>query len=245
MRPILFKWRGITIWSYPAMLYLGLVAGIVSGNIAAHAAGLDAFRVFVATCILTVPALIGARILHVLIHWLSYRRDLRTIWNRQEGGAAQYGGLGLALLMSVPLLAAFRLRFGAYWDIAFFTILVAMILARIGCLLNGCCAGRPSTSWLSMNLPNHAHVWRKRVPSQFLEGGLALLLMIAAIFLLRAQLFPGAVFLIGLTGYSAGRFVLEFTRELHPGMRDLNIYRRISVAIVLFSVAILAARWPR
>lgn len=28
------------------MLYVGLVAGVTAGNIAAHVAGLDAFRVF-------------------------------------------------------------------------------------------------------------------------------------------------------------------------------------------------------
>ena len=46
MRPVLFKWRRLTVWSYPAMVYLGLVAGVVAGNVAANAAGLDAFRVY-------------------------------------------------------------------------------------------------------------------------------------------------------------------------------------------------------
>ncbi len=41
MRPILFQWRGLTVWSYPAMLYIGLVAGVVAGNVAAHAAGIE------------------------------------------------------------------------------------------------------------------------------------------------------------------------------------------------------------
>ncbi len=52
MRRILFRWRGVTVWSYPAMLYVGLVAGVVAGNVAAHVVGIDAFRAYVATLVL-------------------------------------------------------------------------------------------------------------------------------------------------------------------------------------------------
>lgn len=34
VRPVLLRWRGYTIWSYPAMLYVGLVAGVAAGNAA-------------------------------------------------------------------------------------------------------------------------------------------------------------------------------------------------------------------
>ena len=49
MRRILFRWRGLTIWSYPAMLYVGLVAGTIASNVAAHQARIDPFRAYVAT----------------------------------------------------------------------------------------------------------------------------------------------------------------------------------------------------
>ena len=45
MRPVLFYWRGRPIWSYPAMLYIGLVFGVLAGNVAAHAEGANAFAV--------------------------------------------------------------------------------------------------------------------------------------------------------------------------------------------------------
>lgn len=138
MRPILFQWRGLTVWSYPAMLYIGLVAGVVAGNVAAHAAGIDAFRAFVATLVLIVPALIGARLFYVASHWQLYRQSLWRICDRSGGGFAMYGGLPVVLLLSVPVLGALRLDFGAFWDVAAFTILVGMIFVRIGCLMNGC-----------------------------------------------------------------------------------------------------------
>jgi len=112
------------------MLYTGLVLGMVASNYAAHVAALDAFRVFVGTFILIIPALAGARLLHVASHWDFYRACPSRIWDLNEGGMAQYGGILLAVPLSVPFLSAMRLPFGTFWDVASFTILIGMIFTR-------------------------------------------------------------------------------------------------------------------
>ena len=245
MRPMLFQWRGLTVWSYPAMLYIGLVAGVVAGNAAAHAAGIDAFRAFVATLVLIVPALVGARLFYVVSHWQLYGKSLRRIWNRSDGGYAMYGGLPLALLLSLPLLAALRLPFGAFWDVAMFTVLVGMIFARIGCLMNGCCAGRPSKTGVSAYLPNHMGVWDRRIPTQCLEAGWAAVLLVCAITVWRWLPFPGALFLVVTAGYASGRLLLESTREPLSGASRFTIHHGISVVLIVLSLAALTARWPK
>ena len=154
MRRVLFRWRSVTVWSYPAMLYVGLTFGVVASNIAAHAAGLDPLRVYIATIVLIVPALIGARLLFVASEWRYYRRNLRRIWDRTEGGSMMFGAVPMMLLCSVPLLRALHISFGAFWDVSTFTILVGMIFTRVGCLLNGCCSGRATRSWFGIRLPN-------------------------------------------------------------------------------------------
>jgi prolipoprotein diacylglyceryltransferase len=227
------------------MLYIGSVAGVVAGNVAAHAAGVDAFRVFVATFILIVPALIGARLLHAASHWRVYRQRLRRIWNRREGGAAQYGGLAIVLPLSVPLLAAFQLPLGAFWDVAAFMILVGMIFTRIGCLMNGCCAGRPSRMWGSVYLPNHRGVWEKRIPTQCLEAAWAAVLLVSAIEVWHRLPFPGALFLCVTAGYASGRLVLESAREPPPGGHTFTIHHAISLLMIVLSLAALTARWGK
>ena len=244
MRPLLFQWRGIRIFSYPAMVYLGMVAGVVAGNLVAHAARLDAFRVYVATLVLFVPALTGARLFHVVMHWQLYRDDPGKAWRRNQGGAAQYGGLVLVLLCSVPLLAWLRLSFATYWDVAIFTILVLMIFGRVGCVLNGCCAGRRSDSWIAMRLPNHEGVWERRLPTQFLELGWAAVLLAGAI-LARPRLpFAGALFWLVTAGYAVGRLWLESMREESVGQR-FTVQHGISVLLITLAIGVFAVGWPK
>src|SRR2546423_8340716 len=134
MRPVLFHWRGRAVPSYPAMLYLGVVSGLVAGNVAANATGLNGARVYVASLALLPLALVGARLASVVANLGAYRDGPGRIWRRAEGGQAMYGGL-ITVPASVPLLAVLHLPFWAFWDVGAFTLLTGMIFARVGCLL--------------------------------------------------------------------------------------------------------------
>jgi phosphatidylglycerol:prolipoprotein diacylglycerol transferase len=226
------------------MLYLGLVAGVLAGNLAAHAARIDALRVFVASLILIPVCLVGARLLYVATHWKRYRDDRARIWDRRDGGLSMLGGLPLAIPLSVPLLASVGLPFAAFWDVTAFTILTGMILTRVGCLLNGCCSGRACESWFGLNLPDHRGVWMRRIPTQCLEGPWALMLLGGAAAAWRIAPFPGAVFLAVMGAYALGRLVLESMRALAvPG--EITDGHIISGLMILCSVAAFFVLWPR
>lgn len=239
MRRVLFELNGIKIYSYPAMLYLGLNLGMVAENFAAKAAHLDTLKVFIATLLLLIPALVGARLLHVITHWSVYRLAPERIWRQAEGGAAMYGAVPFMLIASVPLLNAFQISFGSFWDVATFPILVGMIFTRIGCLLNGCCSGRASNSFCAMNLPDHNGVWQRRIPTQLLEAGWGMLLLVAAIFLWNLSPFPGTIFLCVLVSYSLGRFAFEWTRQEQDRMGMLTVDQAISFILVLIPLILL------
>ena len=223
------------------MLYVGLVFGVLAGNAAAHAEDANAFAVFVATFALLVPALLGARLLFVVTHWGQFRSDLRRIWRRDEGGAAQYGALVIAIPLSIPILRLLGLGIGTFWDAAAFTILVGMAFTRIGCFLNGCCAGRP-TRW-GFRLPNRAGTWERRVPTQLLEATLALFLLVLAVAAWPTRPFAGSVFLLVAGGYGVGRLVLETLRERPPGRGVFSVHHAISLIMVLTALTVLGQRW--
>jgi phosphatidylglycerol---prolipoprotein diacylglyceryl transferase len=242
VHPIMFRWRGLTIHSYAAMQYVGLVLGVIAGNSAAHAAGLDAYRVFIATCILLFPALAGARLLHVASHWKFYRANRSRIWDRSEGGAANYGGILVAVPLSIPLLRLLHVPFAAFWDVSMVTIMVGMIFTRIGCLLNGCCAGRPTDSWFGIQLPDHTGVSERRIPTQLLEAGWATVLLASAIIVWPSLPFEGALFVFVSVGYATGRLLLESTRNTSRNGLRFTLHHAISLLIIAASLAALTLR---
>ena len=243
MRRILFQWRGIKFYAYPTMLYFGLVFGVIGGTYAASFRGLDPVPVYTALLLLILPALAGARILFVVSHWQTYRREPSRIWRRSEGGAALYGGLVLSFILSLPLLAALRISIGAFWDAAAVAMLVGMIPTKFGCLLNGCCAGRPTEGRLGLYLPNERGIWRRRWPAQLLEAGLAVVVLTGSF--AAQKWFPanGVLFLTALAGYGAARWWLESTRETIDRIGQLNLHRTISAALLVLSLTTLAILW--
>jgi prolipoprotein diacylglyceryltransferase len=92
-------------------------------------------------------------------------------------------------------------------------MLVGAIVTRLGCLMNGCCAGRPTDGKLGVWLPNTAGEWRRRYPTQVLEAVWAGLLLVAALLARNAMPFDGAL-CAGVIGvYCAGRVLLQGARE--------------------------------
>lgn len=222
MRRVLFSRHGVEVHSYPALLYLGLVCGVYAGYGAAASMPIDADRAVIGVLILIVPALVGSRLWFVLTHREVFRREPRRVWRRDEGGAALVGGLLLAVALSPAVLAGLGLPFGAFWDAATFTMLVGMIFTRVGCLLNGCCAGRPSEGRLALHLPDHHGRWARRHPVQLLELTAAVALLAGAIAIATDPPFEGSIFVFGLAGYGCVRSILNPLREPQGTRKELS-----------------------
>jgi phosphatidylglycerol:prolipoprotein diacylglycerol transferase len=236
MRKVLFSWNGFTIYSYPAALYLGMVIGVFAGAHMARLSSMDPNRFAVAAIILFIPGMIGARLFFVLLRWRVYASDPRRILRHSEGGMAMYGAILAALPISLALLPAMQLPFGAFWDAGTFTMLILVIFGRIGCLLNGCCGGRQTSAWYGIDLPDHRGVWQRRIPTQLLEITWAAMLLGTLIMLRGHEPFPGAMFCLAVLAYGAFRFVLQPFREDMSG-RDTPILQATSLLLVLAALA--------
>jgi prolipoprotein diacylglyceryltransferase len=218
LRPVLLTVRGRELHSYPFLLYLGGVAGTFAS--AAAAPDKLTVRVAFATAVLIVPALVGSRLLYVLTHLEAYRGHWQLAFRRSAGGGAMYGGLILALPLSVPLMRVLEVPLGIYWDAAVFALLVGTIFTRAGCLLHGCCRGA------------------RRIPTSVLEAALACVLLAGAVALQSRVPFEGALFLGALAAYAAGRFALDFTRA-DRRRRGLTVAQATSVCAVLSTLPVV------
>jgi phosphatidylglycerol---prolipoprotein diacylglyceryl transferase len=240
-RRYLLRWRGLNVPGYTAMLYVGCVTGVLAGAAAAGAAGLDESSVALVTIALLIPALAGARLWFVVEHWGVFRREPRRIWRRSEGGSALHGGLALSVAVSVPFLAVLGLPFWRFWDAASLTMLIGLACTRVGCLMNGCCGGRRSSGRLAVRLPDEQGDWQKRIPTQLLEAGWAVLVLTGAVLARPGAPFAGAVFLGVLAAYGAGRLVLEPTRAA-AGSRASRANLAFVAALTIAATLVLLLR---
>jgi len=242
MRPILFRFFDRPVHSYPVMLYIGIVLGIETQLLAARSIGIDSMRVLVATLGILSCAMIGARVLHVVVHWADYRQRPLEMLRFARGGASMYGGLAFAVAISPPLLAWLRLPFAVYWDLAAFTLVIGTIVTRIGCMLQGCCAGRAASGWWACNLPDHEGVWRPRIPTQLMESAWSTIVLGGAVVVWYHLPFHGAVFIWVAGAYAAGRIVLEPMRAEQERVKGISVQQAISIAIVGMAIAAFASR---
>jgi prolipoprotein diacylglyceryltransferase len=243
MRRVLFTFRGRPVHSYPVMLYLAIVLGIYAQLLAARSIGVDTGAVLAATLIVVAIALFGARLLFIVPHWREFSRQPRRILRFAEGGASMYGGVLLAVPMSVPVLALFGLPFGTYWDTTTFTLLVGLLVGRIGCFLNGCCAGR-ETHRLGAWLPNERGEWKRRIPTQALEAAWTAVVLAGAVALWGHQPFSGALLPYAVGAYGAGRLVLETLRERQDRLAGVGLQHVLSIFFVTVALASFAiAGW--
>lgn len=136
----------------------------------------------------------------------------------------------------------------AYLDVTLAGAGVFHACGRIGCLLSGCCFGRP---WKAGVRYRHAHaemgfpkqlVGVRLFPIQAVESAWITGLVAAATFLVYHQALPGAAFAFYVCGYAWGRFCFEFAR----GDADRPYWKGFSQAqwvSLLLTVAISAAEF--
>lgn len=232
-------WRGQAVSSYIVMLYLGCVVGTLGGAAVAQTRGLDPIHFAVATCVLLVPAFAGARLWFVALNWPVFRPERSRIWRRDEGGWSVYGGLTGGFIASFPLLAAAGIPLWRFWDAAAITMLIGLILTRLGCAMNGCCGGRETSGRLGCWLPDHSNAWRRRVPTQLLEAGWGALVLAGALILQSHLGSDGMLFAAVVAAYGAGRLVLEPLRESAGSAAGRRANEVASVVLIVAGVLAL------
>lgn len=163
--------------------------------------------------------------------------------------------LGAMLFVPVASVLYFRLRrlpVGSSCDAGLAAGPLGQAIGRIGCLLGGCCWGRPTDGWLAVNLPGAQGHWCPRYPTQLMSSLADAAIFVAALLIeprLKARgAFPGMLSLILLATYFTKRFAMEFLREEHPlvlgGLSWAHVASLVGLVVVA-AVWLVAARRHR
>jgi phosphatidylglycerol:prolipoprotein diacylglycerol transferase len=152
-------------------------------------------------------AFLGAKLVYLSAEgWLHWHDENR--WVILATGKSITGALlgGYAAVEIVKRLSGYTSATGDWFAII---APVGIMLGRIGCVLHGCCLGRPyDASWFSVGDGSGVARW----PAAQVELLFNSLALIAVLLLRSRKLLPGQHFHLYLMGYGLFRFGHEFLR---------------------------------
>jgi phosphatidylglycerol:prolipoprotein diacylglycerol transferase len=246
MVPILFRLGDLTIYAYGFFLGLGFVVGMVIAALKAQRAGVPFERVVDLFFCSVLSAIVGSRILFVLINFDLYRKDPIQILKVWEGGLVYYGGLLLAAGASIWYLRRHRMPVWKMADLFCPSLALGLVFGRIGCFFAGCCYGKETSLPWGVIFRNPDSLARLNVPlhpAQLYDAANGLTIFFFLIWMERRKAFDGQIFWLFLLLYSAGRFFVEMVRGdprgfLFQGL--LSTSQGIGISLGLLSLFMLS-----
>ena len=187
-----------------------------------------------------VFSIMGARILHVLMHlpyYMLYPLRIIRLW---EGGMTLQGGLIFSISFSIYYIKTRHLPLGKIADCAAPAIAFGFSIGRIGCFLNGCCYGVPSSFGFVFPLNSPAGEFssgQPLLPTQLISS-LNLLVMGVVLHLLRKKnVARDRLLPLFLILYSVHRFLIEFLRgDTSPTAFNMTSFQIMSIILALFAL---------
>lgn len=183
-----------------------------------------------------LAGVIGARALHVFANFSHYINDPISMLYIWKGGLAFYGGLILAILVSIIFMIKNKMPVLKTADLIAPYLALGHSIGRIGCFFNGCCFGKPVThKFLGVT---YSFESIRRHPAQLYAAFCLLLIFVILRIIQKKPKFSGFVFSTYLLLYSTQRFFIDFSRGDNP-IFSLGLTISQSISLVIFGVAIL------
>ncbi|MCK4994474.1 MAG: prolipoprotein diacylglyceryl transferase [Candidatus Omnitrophica bacterium] len=230
MHPVLFNFGNLKIFSYGAMVALGVLFSTVFVYRLALKRGLDAEKIVDLIFWIVVWGLIGGRLFYVLINPEIYFKNPLEIIKINKGGLVFHGSLLGAIITALVFVKKSKQPLFETLDIIFVFLPLAHALGRVGCFLNGCCAGKPTQSFLGVIFPGHS----LRVhPTQLYSAFFLLIIFLILYFLEKKKHFAGEIVSLYLIIYGVMRFAIEYLRDNPKVLGDLTMFQCISIVLIL------------
>lgn len=231
MHPILFKLGPFTIYSYG---FFVAVAFLISSALVVKAGekqGLVKTDVLDILIAILLGGIIGGRSLFVIINLPYFLENPVHIAMLNEGGMAFQGGLAGGMIAA---LIACRVKKVSFWRILDLVSPYAALghaIGRVGCLMNGCCYGKPVTSGFGLVFRGESVM---RVPVQVYESLSLLAISMVLLYLNRKRRFEGEIFSVYVILYAVIRIALEPLRDDNPVvLAGMTLPNLISVGMLV------------
>jgi phosphatidylglycerol:prolipoprotein diacylglycerol transferase len=216
---VAFQIGGFTIYWYGILAAFGFLTAFWTSSRRAPREGLSSEIIVDLAPWLIGGAIVGARLFYVATHWDEefVGHPLWEIFALGRSGLIWYGGLIGACLATILFARKRRVSLWKLADVIAPSIALGHVFGRIGCLMTGCCYGRPTSLPWAIRFP--ADHWTKGVPvhpTQIYESLLNAALYCALMWLYQRKKFDGQIFGSYLIGYALLRSFVECFRGDYP-----------------------------
>jgi phosphatidylglycerol:prolipoprotein diacylglycerol transferase len=144
MHPILTTVFGVPIHWYGVLGAVGFLVVCFIAMSRAHRAGIDRERVADLIFATAIAGIVGSRALYVILN-PSQLHGWHDWVNLRTGGLVFYGALLTGLPVGALIIWRYDLPLFKLADIFATALPLGHAIARVGCLMAGCCFGRPTT----------------------------------------------------------------------------------------------------
>lgn len=228
MKPILFKIGELEFPAYHLLIMIGVFAAVFLGIAIAKSKGLSVIYAIDMAILGIFFGFLGGRIGHVLVEAPAYylEKPIRFFYF-WEGGFVSWGA-HIGILLSWYFYLRWRKQpIWAYLDAAAMCIFVAIFFGRIGCLLTGCCFGKPTDFFISLTFSDPSSTAYRFYPDMalhatqiYLMANVLIVQLIIWWVAFKRHRFEGQLISLALILYPIGRFLVEFFR----GDVDRGVY---------------------
>lgn len=223
MRPILFTIFGVPISAYGTTLAISCIVGMLYVTKRAEHEGIDQEAILDACFWILVSAIVGGRMLYIIVEWDTYAKDPREIYRLWNGGLVFYGGALGATIFTLIYMRVRKLEVLKMADLLFSAVPLGIGIARFGCFFAGCCHGKLTTlpwgiPYFLGNTQSGLFADIRVHPSPLYESLFCFSLFIFLRFMHRRKRFDGQTSILFMMLYPVGRFALEFFRGDHRGV---------------------------
>lgn len=241
MLPVLFKFGTISVYAWGFTLSLAILIGTVLAVKFSKRIEIESDTILDLAIVLVVGGIIGARLFYVIFYeparYLKNPLQIFALWN---GGLVYYGALIGGFIAGVVFVVKKQLPFWKLSDVVAPSLALGYGIVRIGCFMNGCCYGKPTTSVFGVIFPfiegTPSLDQVARYPTQLFSSAFGFILFGILVYLLKRKKFDGQVFLSFLILYAVERFIIEMFRENLIVFANITISQLISILIIIPAV---------
>jgi phosphatidylglycerol:prolipoprotein diacylglycerol transferase len=256
MHPTLLKIASLEFHAYPAMLAIAFLTCTLLAVRNLHRRNPPVDITPNVGLWVFIGALLGAK-----AYWILQFSEPRYLWRAVfvwQGGLVFYGGLIGGLVALLAYVKLNKLPLLIVVDSAAPALALGEAITRIGCFLNGCCWGAPSSAPWAVCFPRHSHPFAQQVSDGLLTASamqslpvhptqlyMTIGLVIGAAilwFLLRKGVPEGCVVAGYLVIYGILRFCVElFRADSARSVGGMTVSQSVSAGLLILGLALGAA----